>query len=91
MALQAEISRDKLARRVGQHEIVLVDEVDEVEDERVIARSYADAPEIDGSVIIDGAWDLEPGNFIEVEITASGEHDLFAAPVNQSGSLLQCG
>lgn len=88
MALQAEISRDKLARRVGQHEIVLVDEV---EDERVIARSYADAPEIDGVVIIVGAWDLEPGNFIEVEITASDEHDLFGEPVNSSGSLLQGG
>ncbi len=78
MALQAEISREKLAQRIGKREIVLVDEV---EDERVIARSYADAPEIDGSVIIDGAWELEPGNFLEVEITASGEHDLFADPV----------
>ncbi|MEA1050606.1 30S ribosomal protein S12 methylthiotransferase RimO [Lamprobacter modestohalophilus] len=78
MALQAEISRDKLARRVGSREIVLVDEV---HDEQVIARSYADAPEIDGTVIIDGAWELEPGHFIEVEITASGEHDLFAVPV----------
>ncbi len=78
MTLQAEISREKLARRVGKREIVLVDEV---EDERLIARSYADAPEIDGTVIVDGAWDLEPGNFIEVEITASGEHDLFAEPI----------
>jgi ribosomal protein S12 methylthiotransferase len=78
MALQAEISRDKLAKRIGQHEIVLVDQV---EDQRVVARSYADAPEIDGTVIIDGAWDLQPGSFIEVEITDSGEHDLFAQPV----------
>ncbi|MBK5939837.1 30S ribosomal protein S12 methylthiotransferase RimO [Halochromatium roseum] len=78
MALQAEISRDKLAQRVGKREIVLVDEVHE---EQVIARSYADAPEIDGTVIIDGAWELEPGYFIEVEITATGEHDLFAVPV----------
>ena len=75
MTLQAEISREKLSRRIGKREIVLVDEV---EDEQVIARSYADAPEIDGRVIIDGAWELEPGNFIEVEITASDEHDLFA-------------
>ncbi|MEA3640738.1 MAG: 30S ribosomal protein S12 methylthiotransferase RimO [Lamprobacter sp.] len=78
MALQSEISCEKLARRVGKREIVLVDEVEE---EQVIARSYADAPEIDGTVIIDGAWELEPGNFIEVEITASSEHDLFAEPV----------
>ena len=78
MAVQAEISREKLAERVGRREIVLVDEVG---DEQVIARSYADAPEIDGSVIIDGAWELEPGDFIEVDLIASGEHDLIGEPV----------
>ena len=78
MAVQAEISRAKLAARVGQRLIVLVDEVEEY---RVIARGHADAPEIDGTVIIDGAWDLAPGDFIEVDITASAEHDLYAEPV----------
>jgi ribosomal protein S12 methylthiotransferase len=78
MAVQADISRDKLARRIGKREVVLVDEV---QDDQVIARSYADAPEIDGTVVIDGAWELDPGNFVEVEITGSGEHDLFAEPV----------
>jgi ribosomal protein S12 methylthiotransferase len=78
MAVQAEISRAKLAERIGQRLTVLVDEI---EADRVIARSYADAPEIDGNVIIDGAWDLAPGDFIEVEVTASAEHDLFAEPV----------
>ncbi len=78
MDVQAEISRAKLAARVGQRMIVLVDEVEE---DRVIARSHADAPEIDGTVIIDGAWELAPGDFIEVDITASAEHDLYAEPV----------
>jgi ribosomal protein S12 methylthiotransferase len=78
MALQAEISRAKLAERIGQRLTVLVDEI---EADRVITRSYADAPEIDGNVIIDGAWDLAPGDFIEVEVTASADHDLFAEPV----------
>ncbi|MCU0836558.1 MAG: 30S ribosomal protein S12 methylthiotransferase RimO [Chromatiaceae bacterium] len=77
MAVQAEISRAKLARRVGERLTVLVDEV---EDEQVIARSYADAPEIDGTVIVPGAWDLAPGDFIEVVVTGSGEHDLWAEP-----------
>ena len=45
---------------------------------QVIARSYADAPEIDGVVIIPGAWELDPGDFIEVEVTDSGDHDLWA-------------
>ncbi len=78
MALQMEISRDRLAAKVGREMLVLVDEVG---DNRVIARSAADAPEIDGSVIVDGAWDLDPGDFIQVIITAAGDHDLFAQPL----------
>jgi ribosomal protein S12 methylthiotransferase len=28
--------------------------------------------------LIEGAWDLEPGDFIEARITGAGEHDLYA-------------
>ena len=78
MDAQAEISREKLAARVGERLTVLVDRV---EDDEIIARSYADAPEIDGTVIIPGAWELDPGDFIEVRATDSGDHDLWAEPV----------
>ena len=78
MAVQAGISREKLAARIGQRLWVLVDEV---EDEQVIARSYADAPEIDGNVIVPGPWELDPGDFIEVEVTGAQDHDLWARPV----------
>ena len=78
MALQAEISRRRLAAKIGSEVLVLVDEVEE---SRVIARSAADAPEIDGCVIVDGAWDLDPGDFIRVRITATSDHDLFAQPL----------
>jgi len=78
MALQAEISAARLQRRVGERMIVLVDQV---EPGQVIARSSADAPEIDGRVIIQGAWELTPGDFIEVDIQGADEHDLFAEPV----------
>jgi ribosomal protein S12 methylthiotransferase len=78
MAVQAEISRKKLSERIGQRLTVLVDEVQE---EEVIARSYADAPEIDGNVIVPGPWDLDPGDFIEVEVTGAGDHDLWARPI----------
>jgi ribosomal protein S12 methylthiotransferase len=78
MAVQAEINRAKLAARVGQRLTVLVDEVEE---EEVIARSYGEAPEIDGVVVIPGAWELDPGDLIEVEVTDSGDHDLWARPV----------
>lgn len=79
MAVQAEISREKLAARVGQRLTVLVDAVEE---DAIIARSYADAPEIDGEVIVPGAWEIDVGDFIEVVVTDSGEHDLWAEPVD---------
>jgi len=78
MALQAEISAKKLAAKVGQRMTVLVDEV---EADEVLARSAGEAPEIDGYVIIKGAWDMQPGDFIEVDITNSSEHDLWGEPV----------
>ena len=78
MYLQEEISAAKLAKKVGQAMTVLVDDVDE---EGAVARSAADAPEIDGLVYIDGAQDLEVGEFVTVKITDSDEHDLWGEVV----------
>jgi ribosomal protein S12 methylthiotransferase len=55
--------------------------VDSTEANTVAARSSADAPEIDGMVSIEGAKNLEPGDFCEVRVTRAGEHDLWAIPV----------
>jgi ribosomal protein S12 methylthiotransferase len=76
MALQAEISTEKLERKIGSVQTVLVDAID---GELAIGRSKADAPEIDGLVQIqDGAAaGLKPGDFCEVRIMGSDEHDLF--------------
>jgi ribosomal protein S12 methylthiotransferase len=54
--------------------------VDAIEDGRAVARSSADAPEIDGLVYVEDASGLEPGQFAEVVIEASDSHDLFARP-----------
>ena len=76
MELQAQISAEKLERKVGTVQTVLIDEID---GELAIGRSKADAPEIDGLVQIqDGAAaGLKPGDFCEVRIMGSDEHDLF--------------
>ncbi|OIP08956.1 MAG: ribosomal protein S12 methylthiotransferase [Betaproteobacteria bacterium CG2_30_59_46] len=74
MELQEEISTAKLERKIGQTLTVLVDEVDE---EGAVARSAADAPEIDGLVYIEEADNLKPGDFVEVEITDADAHDLW--------------
>ncbi|MDE2365792.1 MAG: 30S ribosomal protein S12 methylthiotransferase RimO [Betaproteobacteria bacterium] len=75
MALQEKISTARLTRKIGKRMTVLVDEVQK---NRAIARSSADAPEIDGLVYIDNAKNLKPGEFLEVEITGSDAHDLRA-------------
>jgi len=74
MAHQAEISAERLQRRVGRIETVLVDEVVE---EGAVARSKADAPEIDGQVFIDGATHLKVGDFVDVELEEADEYDLW--------------
>ena len=54
--------------------------VDDVEGNNIIARSYADAPEIDGLVVIDAGENAEnfhPGDFVPVKIINSDEHDLY--------------
>ena len=78
MAVQEEISRARLARKVGGRLTVLVDAV---ADGRALARSVADAPEIDGVVFVEPAGGLKVGEFAEVVVTRAGDHDLWAAPV----------
>jgi ribosomal protein S12 methylthiotransferase len=77
MERQAQISASKLQARIGQRLTVLVDEVDE---EGCVARSSADAPEIDGRVYVEGARDVRPGDWLEVTVTGADEHDLYASP-----------
>ena len=75
MALQADISRERLAGKVGSRQTVLVDEVT---DEGAIARSMADAPEIDGLVRVVNGQNLRPGAFAKVLISNSDDYDLEA-------------
>ncbi|WAR43404.1 30S ribosomal protein S12 methylthiotransferase RimO [Methylomonas rapida] len=74
MEHQAGISAERLQRRVGRIETVLIDEVVE---EGAVARSKSDAPEIDGQVFIDGATHLQVGDFVRVEIEEADEYDLW--------------
>ena len=78
MQLQEEISRLRLAEKIGQRMTVMIDEVTE---EGVIARSSADAPEIDGLVYVENVVNGQAGDFIKVEITDSDTHDLFATMI----------
>jgi ribosomal protein S12 methylthiotransferase len=78
MRLQETISTARLKRYKGEVIDVLVDEI---ADGRAIARSAADAPEIDGAVHIARAAGLAAGEFAKVRVTRTDAHDLFAVPV----------
>jgi ribosomal protein S12 methylthiotransferase len=75
MQHQAVISATRLQQRVGNLETVLIDEVVE---EGAVARSKADAPEIDGQIFIDGATHLQVGEFVDVVMEEADEYDLWA-------------
>ncbi|HSX86280.1 MAG TPA: 30S ribosomal protein S12 methylthiotransferase RimO [Cellvibrio sp.] len=78
MEKQQAISAAKLQNKIGWEMDVLVDHV---EDGVAIARSYADAPEIDGVVMIEGDYGLKPGDMLPVVIDAADEYDLWATPL----------
>jgi ribosomal protein S12 methylthiotransferase len=75
MRLQEKISTRRLKRRVGKTLTVLVDEVNA---DGAIARSSADAPEIDGTVRISPSPRLKAGEFAAVRVTRADAHDLWA-------------
>ena len=75
MTLQAGISAERLRAKRGRRLEVLVDEVDR---KGALARSSADAPEIDGVVRIRDGGNLRPGEFAAVIVEGADEHDLTA-------------
>jgi ribosomal protein S12 methylthiotransferase len=80
MAVQEKISRARLSQKIGKRVTVLVDEVQK---NRAIARSSADAPEIDGIVYIGSPKNLKAGEFAEVEVIGSDTHDLRAKVITR--------
>lgn len=74
MQVQQKISAARLQQKIGRTLEVLIDEVDH---EGAIGRSYADAPEIDGLVYLNGEQSLQPGDKVKVLIEHADEYDLW--------------
>jgi ribosomal protein S12 methylthiotransferase len=81
--VQSAVSAKRLQRFVGREMQVLVDGVGD--DGRLIARSAADAPEIDGVVFVSGRGKIAIGDFVRVKVTATEDHDLSATLLSSSG------
>ncbi|MBU1437963.1 MAG: 30S ribosomal protein S12 methylthiotransferase RimO, partial [Gammaproteobacteria bacterium] len=75
METQQRISAARLQAKIGRTIQVLIDEVD---DEGAVGRSFADAPEIDGAVYLNGLMDVKPGDVISAVVDAADEYDLWA-------------
>ena len=82
VAQQVSIIRNR--RMVGREIDVLVESLSETEDGAkagfAVGRSYRDAPEVDGLVLLEG--DFAPGDFVRAKVVSSMAYDLVARPVS---------
>jgi len=78
MAVQSEVSAEVLAGQIGKTIDVLIDGVD---GEGATGRSAWDAPDIDGSVFLNDAQGLKPGDLIRANVVDADEYDLWAERV----------
>ncbi|MBU2976978.1 30S ribosomal protein S12 methylthiotransferase RimO [Alteromonas sp. C1M14] len=74
MEVQGEISAQRLKQRIGKEYLVVIDSVDS---EGAVGRTYADAPEVDGVVHLNGVFDVSPGERVWAEIIHADEHDIW--------------
>lgn len=80
MAVQSEISSQRLQQRIGQEYLIVVDEIGS---EGAIGRCFADAPEVDGVVHLNNVYDVEPGQQLWAEVIHADAHDIWAVPVEE--------
>ena len=82
MELQQEIAFEKSNAQVGRTLEVMIE--GNLPDEGVyIARTYMDAPDVDGYVFVESEWNLESGDFITVKIVGAKEYDLVGEVVEE--------
>ena len=75
MRLQADISFANNQKRVGEHCTVLVEGF---ENGLTIARSYAEAPDVDGTILLPMAENIKIGGLYPAEIMSADTYDLYA-------------
>ncbi len=75
MQKQAQISAQRLQNKIGTRQQVIVDAVT---DDGILARSQADAPDIDGVVYVEPMESISVGDILHVTITDADAHDMWA-------------
>ncbi|MEK9874964.1 MAG: 30S ribosomal protein S12 methylthiotransferase RimO, partial [Pelagibacteraceae bacterium] len=79
MKAQEEISKAKMRAKINSIQSVIVDDIT---DKYAIARSFSDAPEIDGVIYLENPKGLNIGDMLEVKINNCENFDLYAGPIN---------
>ena len=79
MAAQKDVSAELLAEKAGHEIDVLIDEVDT---DGAVGRSKWDAPEIDGSVFLNGEAGVKPGDMIRAKVLHADDYDLWAERIS---------
>jgi len=74
MEVARQIADDISKSKIGKTIEVIIDEVD---DEGAFGRSWADSPEVDGCVFLNGETDVEPGDIVLVEVENAEDFDLW--------------
>ncbi len=80
MAVQSEISYERMRAKIGSVQPVIIDECED-EDGVAIGRTTADAPEIDGIIYVTTDRHLEPGDIVNVRVTDNQDYDLIGREV----------
>ena len=75
MQLQQEVSADLAQRRIGTQTVAMI-EGKAVDEDVYVARTRADAPEVDGYLFLKTDEVLYSGDFVRARITQAGEYDL---------------
>lgn len=78
MALQAEISEELHQEMEGKELTVVIEGFDEENPQLAIARSYREAPEIDGNIFVENAADLQIGQFVKVRVVQGFTYEMVA-------------
>lgn len=81
MEIQGQISAQRLQERIGKEYQIVIDSIDS---EGAVGRTYADAPEVDGVVHLNGVYDVKPGDRLWAEVIHADEHDIWAVPAEDA-------
>lgn len=82
MELQQEIAFEAAENMKGRELTVMI-EGKLAEEDVYVARTYKDAPSVDGYLFVDTDWSLMSGDFVRVRVTGANEYDLIGEIIEE--------